>query len=76
MHIRHVRMLVCQSLVAVPMSVWLAWRIVGRMLVLMMLVVHMLVLVLKRLMHMLMFVVFSHMQPHAHSHHRAGSRIA
>ena len=73
-HVGDMRMLVAQALVAVPMRMWLAWRIVCRVLVLMVLVVHMAVGVLHGLVLMLVLMVLSHMQPDTETHQKAGDR--
>ena len=71
-HVRHVGMLVRQSLVPVPMRVRFARRILNRVHVLMMLIVHMLVRVCHSLMNMLVLMIFRQVQPHAHRHQGAG----
>ena len=71
-HVGDMRVLVAQALVPVPMRMRLAWRIVCRMLVLMVLVVHVAVEVLHGLVLMLVLMVFSHMQPDTETHQNAG----
>ena len=71
-HVRHVRMLVLQPLVAMRVRVGLAGRIVRRVLVLMVLIVHMRVGVLQGLMDVLVLVVLGQVQPDADAHEQAG----
>lgn len=71
-HVRHVGMLVRQSFVPVPMCVGFAGRIINRVRVMMMLIVHMLVRVCHRLMNMLVLMIFRQVQPHTHRHQGAG----
>lgn len=72
MHVGDVRMLVRQSLVTMPVCMRLSGRIVGAVYVLVVLVVHMLMLVRHRLVDMLVFMNFRHVQPYAHRHQGAG----
>jgi len=55
----------------VPMRMWFASRIIWRVRMLVNLVVNVSVRVLLPVMGMFMFVLFRHMQPHAHRHKRA-----
>jgi hypothetical protein len=73
MQVGIMRVLVDETAMLVRMAVQFAIRIGWRMDVLMMRVVHMPVLVNKRLVHMLVLVLFGKMQIHARRHER-GSR--
>ena len=70
-HVRHMRMLVPEPAVAVPVGMRLAGRIVGCVAVPMMLVVDMRMCMLHGLMHVLMIVRFGDVQPHTGAHQQA-----
>ena len=70
-HVRHVGMAVPQALVTVNVRVRFTWRIAGRMLVLMMLVMNVGMGVLQRLMLMFVLVRFGEVQPHASRHQQS-----
>jgi hypothetical protein len=68
MHVRQMWMRVPQPLVPMDMRMRFARRIIGRMFMLMMFIVHMRVCMLHRLVQMLMFVALRQVQPHAEAH--------
>ena len=68
MHVREVRMLVLQPVMPMGMGMRLVGRITGRVFVLVVLIVHVGVSVLRRLVHVLMFVMLGQVQPHPDTH--------
>ena len=68
MHVRHMRMLVTQPHMAMPMGMGLAWRVVRAVRVMMVCVVDMAVRVLRGRMFMLVFMDLSEMKPDAQGH--------
>ena len=68
MHVRHMRMLVTQPHVAMPMGMGLAWRVVRAVRVLMVCVVDMAVCMLHGRMFMLVFMNLSKMKPDTYGH--------
>lgn len=68
MHVRHMRVPVPQTYMLVTVRMRLLRRIIGTMPVPVMGIVHMGMNVLHRLMLMIVFMHFSHMEPHAKAH--------
>ena len=68
MHIGHMRMCMSYPRVLVSMRVRLAWRIIGLVRMLMVLVVHMRVRVHGRLMNMVVFVMLCEVEPNTECH--------
>ena len=73
-HIRYMRMLVHESLVAVPVRMRLAGWIVKQMGVLMMRIVHMGMVMLRGCMDVFVVMVLGQVQPDAKAHEQAGDR--
>ena len=67
-HVRHMGMLVHEPLVAMPMRMRFAGRVIGPMSVLVVRIVHMRMAVLHRLMNVFMIMNLRQVQPHAGSH--------
>ena len=73
-HVRHMRMLVHEPLVAMPVRMGLAGRIVRAMRVLMVRIVHMRVTVLQGLMDVFVLMVLGQVQPDPEAHEQAGDQ--
>ncbi len=70
-HVRHMRMLVTQAHMPMPMGMGFAWRVFRSVLVLMMPIVDVAVRVLHRQMFMLVDMNFGEVQPNPHGHQEA-----
>jgi hypothetical protein len=75
MHIGRMRVLVPESLVTVPVGVWLARWIIGAVHMLMVFVVNVPMGMLHGLMHMLVIVRFGEMEPNANAHEPPGEAM-
>ena len=73
-HIRHMRMLVHEPLVAMPVRMGLAGRIVWAVAVLMVRIVHMRVTVLQGLMDVFVLMILGQVQPDPEAHEQAGDQ--
>ena len=73
-HVRHMRMLVHEPLVAMPVRMGLAGRIVWAVRVLMVRIVHMRVAVLQGLMDVFVLMVLGQVQPDPEAHEQAGDQ--
>ena len=70
-HVRHVRMLVAQGRVAMPMTVRLPRGVIRSMCMLVALVMDMQMSVIDKLVQVSVFVIFGQVQPDADAHKRA-----
>ena len=73
-HVRHMRMLVYEPLVAMPVRMGLAGRIVLAVAVLMVCIVHMRVAVLQGLMDVFVLMMLGQVQPEPEAHEQAGDQ--
>ena len=73
-HVRHMRMLVYEPLVAMPVRMGLAGRIVLAVAVLMVCIVHMRVAVLQGLMDVFVLMILGQVQPEPEAHEQAGDQ--